>query len=186
MTIATLDPKTALVVIDLQQGLAGFSTLEPLAAMVEKGAALAKAFRAQGLPVVLVNVDGMPPGRTEQGPRITSLPPGFADFVPELGRQPEDIVITKQTAGAFTNTALRQELEARGMTQIVLCGVSTSMGVESTARTAYELGFNVAFAVDAMTDMAVETHAHSLDHVFPRLGERGTTAEIVALLDGRS
>jgi nicotinamidase-related amidase len=65
----------------------------------------------------------------------------------------------------------------------VMAGVATSIGVESTARQAYELGFNVTLAVDAMTDLSAETHHNAITRIFPRLGETGTTAEIVALLD---
>ena len=66
---------------------------------------------------------------------------------------------------------------------MVIIGVSTSAGVESTARFAYELGFNVTLAIDAMTDMSAETHAHSVSTIFPRLGETATAAEIIGLLD---
>jgi nicotinamidase-related amidase len=68
----------------------------------------------------------------------------------------------------------------------VIVGVSTSAGVESTARHAYGLGFNVVLAVDAMTDMNPDAHGHSVARIFPRLGETGTTREILDLLENRS
>ncbi len=71
------------------------------------------------------------------------------------------------------------------MTQVVLCGIATSAGVESTARQAHELGYHVTLAVDAMTDRSPEAHANSVARIFPRLGETGTAAEIIALLDRR-
>jgi nicotinamidase-related amidase len=92
--------------------------------------------------------------------------------------------VTKQTWGAFTGTDLDAYLRSVGVTQVVICGVATSAGVESTARQAHELGFNVTLATDAMTDMSVEAHDNSLGRIFPRLGETATTREIVDLLGG--
>ncbi len=186
MPLTILDDATALVVIDLQQGLVSLPTAHPMADVVQRAAQLAAAFRRHGLPVVLVNVAGVPPGRTEQSRFHGDLPEGFADLLPELDRQPDDRLVTKRTADAFTRTDLEAHLRTRGVTQLVLAGVATSMGVESTARQAHELGFNVALAVDAMTDGDAGLHANSVDKVFPRLGETGTTAEILDLLDRRA
>ena len=143
---------------------------------------LAAAFRARHLPVVLVNVAGRPPGRTERATALGALPADWTDLMPELERRDGDHLVTKRTAGAFTNTDLAATLGARGVTQVVVAGVATSMGVEATARQAHELGFNVTLAVDAMTDTAVEAHANSVTRIFPRIGETGTTADILALL----
>ena len=107
-------------------------------------------------------------------------------MIPELNKQPGDIVVTKQTWGAFPTTDLESQLKAKGVTQVVVAGVATGTGVEATARQAYEQGFNVTLAVDAMTDTRPEAHAYSLSHVFPRLGETGTTREIIDLLTKRS
>jgi len=183
MPVTVLDPKAALVVIDLQQGIVSLPVVHPVDEVVKQSAALAAAFRGHGLPVVLVNVAGGAPGRTEQGRRLGDLPAGWADLVPELNRQPADHVVTKRTWGAFTNTDLEAQLRKLGVTQVVLAGVATSIGVESTARQAYELGFNVALAVDAMTDMSLDAHANSIARIFPRLGETGTTREIIDLLE---
>jgi nicotinamidase-related amidase len=115
----------------------------------------------------------------------SSFPPDFADLLPELDPQPSDMLVTKQTWGAFTGTDLEARLRAQGVTQVVICGVSTSAGVESTARFAHELGFHVTLATDAMTDMSLEAHDNSVARIFPRLGESGTAQAIVALLDTR-
>ena len=88
--------------------------------------------------------------------------------------------------GAFTNTDLEAQLKTRGVTQLVIAGVSTSNGVEATARYAYELGFNVTLAIDAMTDLNLDSHTHSITRIFPKLGETGTTAEIIGLLQERA
>ena len=185
MTLTTLDPRTALIVVDLQKGIAGLPSAHPIADVVARAAVLLAAFRRRGLPVVLVNVTGLAPGRTERSMSRTSFPPDFAELLPELDPQPTDMLVTKRTWGAFTGTDLEARLRGQGITQVVICGVSTSAGVESTARFAHELGFNVTLATDAMTDMSLEAHDNSVARIFPRLGESGTAQAIVALLDAR-
>lgn len=186
MSLTALDPKTALIVVDLQQGIAGFPFIHPIADVIAQAGALIDAFRRRHLPVVLVNVAGRAPGRTEQPGRRHTLPEGWADLIPELGRQPSDILVTKRTWGAFANTDLEARLIAMGVTQVVIAGVSTGTGVEATARQAYERGFNVTLAADAMTDVRPEAHEYSLKHVFPRLGETGSTQDVLDLLAKRS
>lgn len=183
MPLTKLDTTTALIVIDLQKGIAALPTVHPIGEVLKQAGVLAEAFRRHGLPVVLVNVDGGAPGRTEQAPRVRDFPAGWTDLVSELNRQPEDHTVTKRTWGAFTNTGLGEHLKKLDVTQVVIAGVSTSAGVESTARQAHELGFNVALAVDAMTDMNPDAHINSVTRIFPRLGETGTTAEIIDLLE---
>lgn len=185
MTVSTLDPNTALVIIDLQKGIVAYPTVHPVGQVVQHAAALAEAFRRHGLPVVLVNVTGGAPGRAEQARKLDALPAGWADLVPELKQQPQDHLISKRTWGAFTGTGLDAQLKKLGVTQLVLAGVSTSIGVESTARQAYEHGFNVTLALDAMTDTSAEAHDNSVTRIFPRLGETGSSQEIIALLDSR-
>lgn len=187
MALTTLDPATALLVVDLQKGLADSPFADSFRSVLDNARALLDAFRDHGLPVVLINVDGGAPGRTEQPRRHSgALPPGFTDFMPELGQQPDDIVVTKRTWGAFASTDLEARLKAICVTQVVVLGVATGTGVEATARQAYELGFNVTLAIDAMTDTRPEAHAYSIRNVFPRLGETGTSREIVDLLNMRS
>ena len=183
MALSALDPQTALIIIDLQKGIVSLPLVHPVAEVVKNARALADAFRAHSLPVVLVNVAGMAPGRTEQVRRLRDLPAGWADLIPELSRQPTDHCITKYTAGAFAKTGLEEHLRGQGVTQVVLAGISTSSGVESTARQAYELGFHVTLAIDAMTDASMDSHVHSLTKIFPRLGESGTTQEVLNLLN---
>ena len=181
--LTTLDLRTAFISNDLQKGILSNPTAHPVDDVVKNASALAEAFRRHGLPVVLVNVTGRAPGRAEQVRQMEGLPPDWADLTPELNRQPSDHTVTKRTWGAFTHTGLEDYLRSEGVTQVVIAGVSTSIGVESTARFASELGFNVTLAVDAMTDMSAEAHANSVTRIFPRLGETGTTREIIALLD---
>lgn len=184
MTVTTVDPHTALVVIDLQHGVVGLP-LAPVAAadVVARSAELARAFRAHGLPVVLVRVSGGPaaPGRTDVPSRGGARPEGWDRIVEEL-EGAGDIVVTKRNWGAFYGTDLDLQLRRRGVTQIVLTGVATSAGVESTARAAHEHGYHVTLAADAMSDRSDEVHRHSVERIFPRLGEVGTTAEILEVL----
>jgi nicotinamidase-related amidase len=95
-------------------------------------------------------------------------------------------LVTKRTWGAFASTDLEARLRQKGVTQVVITGVATATGVESTARQAFELGFNVTLAIDAMTDARPEAHAYSFANVFPRLAETGTTQQILDLLATRS
>ncbi|HSZ50503.1 MAG TPA: isochorismatase family protein [Caulobacteraceae bacterium] len=187
MALTALDPNTALLVVDLQKGIVGLPSIHPIGAVVERARALLDAFRARHLPVVLINAAGVAPGRTEQPARPPKqLPEGFTDFIPELDLQPDDIVVTKRTWGAFATTDLEARLKSIGVTQVVVVGVATGTGVEATARQAFEAGFNVTLALDAMTDVRAEAHDHSLRTVFPRLGETGTAQDIIQLLQTRS
>ena len=99
MSVTTLDPKTALIVIDLQNGLVQMPTVHPMDEIIKNAAALAEAFRRRGLPVVLVNVDAVPPGRTEQVSNVAGMPADWTEIVPALNRQPEDHIVTKQNWG---------------------------------------------------------------------------------------
>ena len=186
MPATTLDPRTALVVIDLQRGIAATQTAPHANTdIVARNAELARTFRKAGLPVALVRVswspDGadMPPGRTE-APRMSGgLPEGFDVLVDELEVQPTDIVITKRHWGAFHGTELDLQLRRRGVTGIVLTGIATSIGVESTAGAAHEHGYHVT---DACGDRDAESHDHSVTRIFPRPGETASTEEILALV----
>ncbi|MGV9279472.1 hydrolase [Streptomyces sp. NPDC003730] len=189
MAVTALDPRTALVVIDLQAGIVAAPT-EPYsgAEVVARSVELAEAFRARDLPVVLVRVsfaaDGADavPGRTEAAGAAGPRPEGWDVVVDELSGHPGDLTVTKRNWGAFHGTGLDVQLRRRGVTQIVLTGIATSIGVESTARAAHEHGYHVTLATDAMSDMSAEAHRGSVERIFPRLGETGTTREILDLL----
>jgi len=176
----TLDPRsTALVLIDLQKGVVG-RPLAPYSGdqVVEVAGELAARFRQAGAPVVLVNVafskdfgDAlrqevdqpfvMPPG---------GFPPNFSELVDGLA-QPGDILITKKQWGAFYGTELDLQLRRRGIRTIVLGGIATNIGVESTARAAWEHGYALVFAEDATSGMSAEMHDFSMKNIMPRLGK---------------
>ena len=141
--------KTALVVIDLQKGVVGRQTAPHASDMVVKStAAIAEAFRTNGMPVFLVRVAFSLDGKDTLRPVVDAPWPGLypsaglTDIVPELGPKPGDFVITKHQWGAFHGTELDLQLRRRGITTIVLCGIATNIGVESTARFAFEYGYN--------------------------------------------
>lgn len=182
MPFTTLDTKTALVVIDMQTGIAALPVVHPIAAITARVAQLTAAFRARGLPVVLVNVVGGSKSRTDNGVPDFTPTADFITLLPELDQQASDHLVSKLQWGAFQGTSLDHFLRRQGITQIVLCGVATSIGVESTARTAFDQGYNLALVTDAMSDLKQDAHDNSLKNIFPRLGETGSTADLLALL----
>jgi nicotinamidase-related amidase len=181
---SAVDQKTALIVVDLQAGIVGMPLAHPVDPIVARSVALLGAFRERGLPVVLVNVAGTPGGRTDNAPRsAASFPEGWTELIPDLARQPADLLVTKHARSAFSGTGLAERLRGLGVTQVVVTGIATSSGVESTARTAHEEGFHVSLPVDAMTDAALASHEYSVAHIFPRIAETGTTAQLLTLLE---
>jgi nicotinamidase-related amidase len=177
---------TALVLIDLQNGIAGRPELAPHSgdAVVERAARLAERFRGVGAAVVLVNVAGPGPASLKaiaDKPRVmpATLPPNWSELVPALGVQPTDIRITKRQWGAFYGTELDLQLRRRRIDTIVLGGIATAIGVESTARAAFEHGYNVVFVEDAMSSTSAEMHRYPVEHIFPAIGRVRSTAEVL-------
>jgi nicotinamidase-related amidase len=189
MSVTALDHSTALVIVDLQNALVG-APLAPHSGpeVVGRAVGSAHAFRAHGAPVILVRVtaraDGSDatPGRNELPAASGAPPEGWDAIVEDLTGHPEDIIVTKRAWGAFHGTDLDLHLRRRGVTQIVLAGLTTSIGVESTARAAYEHGYHVTLATDAMADLDPRAHRHSVERIFPRLGQTGSTSDILDLL----
>ncbi|MCL4404125.1 hydrolase [Patescibacteria group bacterium] len=181
--------KTALVVIDLQKGIVGRTT-QPYASqdVVKNAAAIAEACRASGVPVFLVHVTPSPDGKDALHPEADNVmqrgapAPDWAELVPEMGPKDGDFVITKRQWGAFYGTELDLELRRRGVRTIVLCGISTNIGVESTARSAYEYGYDQVVVEDACAAMSAEEHAFSLKTVFPRIARVRKTVDVIAAL----
>ncbi len=182
--------KTALVVIDLQNGIADPGReMAPYSAaqVVGNASRLANAFAAQGALVVLVRVstvDGrdMPKPKTDLPASLPQLPAGWDALVPELASVQNAHLITKHQWGAFYGTDLDLQLRRRGIDTIVLCGVSTGVGVDTTAREAYQHGYQQIFAEDAMAASTQEEHDYVCKHIFPRIGRIRTSAEVLRLL----
>lgn len=186
MPLTKLDPVAALVVIDLQKGIVALPMVDHAAVIIGRTAQLTRAFRERELPVLLLIVTGGAPGRTDAGPPKVARPADWAELVPELDQQSSDHLVTKKTWGAFLGTNLDSYLRQYKVTQIVLAGIATSIGVESTARSAYDLGYNVVLVIDAMTDRNAEAHRNSIDRIFPRLGETAKTEDVLKMLRSRA
>jgi nicotinamidase-related amidase len=191
MPVSTLDPQTtALVIIDLQRGIvAGPAAPHAASDVVANAIQLAEKFREVGAPVFLVHVvgsadggDRLHPDADDPMPAHSAPPANFSEILPELGPKDGDFVIDKRQWGAFYGTPLDLQLRRRGIRTIVLAGISTNMGVESTARDAYERGFNQIFAEDAMSARSPEAHDNSVNGVFRRFGHVVSTAEVLAAL----
>lgn len=199
--LTALDSHTALVLIDLQKGIASGDKAHPVPAILVNAARLKAAFRRAQLPVVVVHVESIgapaslvrseksnfPKDAAGQQQALEKMrAANFFDIVEPVQPQPGDIQITKETWNAFYNTSLHNELQQRNITGIVLAGISTSIGVEGTARSANERGYNITFATDAMTDTVAAAHENSLTYIFPRIGELATTDEIIDRLSSQA
>lgn len=192
MTTPSLDPRsTALVLIDLQLGIVGRPTAPYSGAQVVQNASrLAAAFRALGSTVVLVRVAFQPdyrdvlnaPADIPMQFNPAAFPPNWADLAPEVGPHPGDLVVTKRQWGAFHGTELDLQLRRRGVRTIVLGGISTNIGVESTARSAYEHGYAQVFAEDAMAGMSAEAHDFAVKTILARIGNVRSTNDILGAL----
>jgi nicotinamidase-related amidase len=184
--ITALDKNTALVLIDLQNSVVAMPLAHSIKEVLNNVNVLIDAFRKKDLPIVAVNVN--PSGAAWMKSRKEAKPMSIPDnddwfkISNEVNVKGNDIYITKHTWNAFFETSLNNELKKHSVTGIVLAGVSTSIGVEGTARAASELGYNITFATDAITDREQEAHQRSIKYIFPRMGETGTTKEIIDML----
>lgn len=191
MDTLSLDPKsTALVLIDLQKGIAGTPTVPHAASdVISRGAELAAKCRARGALVILVRVDPGPNGElfptpiADQPRPKMAFPADWAELVPELKRAPTDAVVTKHQPNAFYNTDLEVHLRRRGIRTIILGGISTNVGVEATARAAHERGYEQVFVEDAMAARDVELHTVTTKKLFPTIGRVRSTHDVLAALD---
>jgi nicotinamidase-related amidase len=193
MTQFSLDPSTtALIVIDLQRGIVARQAAPHSAAdVVSRCAQLAKAFRDAGALVVLVHVGFSEDDRDRLMPAADAPPPAmprpadWSELVTELDRQPGDIVIMKRQWGAFYGTALDLQLRRRGIKTLVYGGIATNFGVESTARDAYERGFEQVFVEDAMSGLTEGAHTFAITTIFPRIGRVRSTEDVLAAIKAR-
>jgi nicotinamidase-related amidase len=179
--------KTALVLIDLQNAIVGINPVPHTAAqVVENSRKLAEAFRAHSAPVVYVRVDLNDVMKLPVDQPInlsdTPLPAAASEIAPSAGFQPGDILVTKRHWGAFAGTDLEQQFKSRGIDTVVLTGISTNAGVESTARQGTGLGFAFVLVEDACSSQNAEHHRFAFENIFPRLARVRTTNEVLASL----
>jgi nicotinamidase-related amidase len=183
--------KTALVTIDLQQGIVGSNVApHPAAHVVANTVTIAQRLRAAGGTIVAVRVAFSASGAdrlSQPTDQTMQVPPGgfpanWSDLVPDIVMLGADLLITKRQWGAFHGTELDLQLRRRGIDTIVLTGISTNFGVEGTGREAWQHNYAVVFAEDAMSGASPEHHKFAVEKIFPRLGRVRSTAEIVAAL----
>src|SRR6201993_2619341 len=183
-----LNPKkTALVLIDLQNAIVGMNSAPHTAAeVVENSKTLAEVFRAHGAPVVYVRVDlnafmKLP---VDQPPNLGDkpLPAAASEIAPSAGFRHGDNLVTKRHWGAFAGTDLEQQLKSRGIDTVVLTGISTNAGVESTARQGTGLGFAFVLVEDACSSQNAEHHRFAFENIFPRLTRVRSTDEVLVSL----
>jgi nicotinamidase-related amidase len=201
MPISQLDEKAALIIFDQQNYNRALNVdyVISLQDVIDRTVKLAEAFRRRGWLVVNVKVPNaygiklmsegtQPGGRVERGyVRPPGRPEdwlgeGWHDFVPELEPHPEDLVIVKPFWDSFIGTTLDYDLRQHGVTQVFVTGLMTHVGVESTARSACNYGYNTVTVIDAMTDFDKDAHTNSIEKIFPRIGERATTDEVLRLI----
>ncbi|QEE26664.1 isochorismatase family protein [Terriglobus albidus] len=187
-SLALAPTKTALVIIDLQHGIVSRATKPyPPSQVVDNSRALAEALRAKGGTVVYVHVDfanyrAMVADEPARQPGAPPPPPEASEIVPSAGMQPGDLAITKYGWGAFAQTELEQQLRSRGIETVILTGIATNMGVESTLRHGTGLGFDFVTVEDACSTFTSEMHAFAFQFIFPRLSRVRTTAQILEAL----
>ena len=182
--------RTTVIVIDLQKGIVGRSCAPHSASTVIANTVRVLAgARQAGALIVLVHVGGAPDGADKLYPEADqpmprgALPPDWSELIPELNRQETDLVILKRQWGAFYGTDLDLQLRRRKMATLVLCGIATEFGVESTARDAFERGYELILVSDAMTGLSAESHTDALERIFPRIGRVRSTDQVIAAFE---
>lgn len=180
---------TALVVIDLQEGILPFAGGPHSAGdVVARAARLADKCRVKGAPVVMVRVGWSADFAEALKQPVDaalpahSLPDNWWNYPIALGKKESDLEVIKRQWGAFYGTDLEMQLRRRGIDTIILCGISTNIGVESTARNAWEMGFKLVIVEDACSAASSEQHLGSMTHIFPRIGRVRSTEEVLAAL----
>ncbi|WP_391117672.1 isochorismatase family protein [Psychrobacillus sp. L3] len=184
MTTLNIDySKTALVLIDLQKGIVAAPGGNEV---VQKAEKLVQVFRENEAFISFVKVDFHdgkdalhPALDIEAASKFAERAEDWAQFDSRLNVTEKDYVVTKRQWGAFFGTDLDIQLRRRGIDTIVLCGVATNIGEESTAREAFQHGYNQIFITDAMTSFSQEEHEMSLRFIFPRIGKLRTTDEFL-------
>ncbi|MFA0339631.1 isochorismatase family cysteine hydrolase [Vibrio breoganii] len=176
---------SALIVIDLQEGIVDKVPEEVVTTVIENSIELCEVFERAELPVFIVNVAGRAKGLTQLQQEASqsaqaSPAPVWGSVIKRLGNKPRFKYLTKYSWGAFTNTGLDEQLKEQGITHVYLTGIATSVGVESTARQAFELDYNVVIVEDAIADMDPVCHQHSCERVFPKMSLLMKTEELLA------
>jgi len=182
-----IDPsKTALVLIDLQDGI----TAEPLVprtgeVVVEAAENVAQRCVDKGVAVFTVRVDfardfvDAPQAKVDRSmfAGVDVLPPGWSTLPSRLVDL-SDVIITKRQWSAFHGTELDLQLRRRRITTVLLGGIATNFGVESTARQAWEHNYDVVVLEDLCTSVSAELHESSVRDVLPYVSRVRASSDI--------
>ncbi|OCA96720.1 isochorismatase family protein [Clostridium beijerinckii] len=181
---------SALVLIDLQKGIAAgriSGSPNPVDQVIQNASKLVKEFSEKGVFIVLVRVstiDGkdMVKPKTDLAASGMKYQEGWDELIPEIAGTRNAHIVTKRQWGAFYGTDLDLQLRRRGIDTIVLGGISTNIGVDTTAREAFQHGYNQIFVEDAMTAISKEEHEYVCKYIFPRIGKIRTSEQVISLL----
>ena len=182
MPATQLDAVTALIVVDLQALTLGNARVVSAEDVVARAARLMEAFHTRKLPVVIATSTGTPAGRTTYAPGGRDWPEEATALAPGLPVSQTDIAVSRHGLSVFADPSLEQQLRERGVTHVVIVGLVTSFGVESSARAAYDLGFTVTVVSDAVSDLRAEPHENALRNVLPVVGTVVTTDQVIDAL----
>ncbi|KAA9159053.1 cysteine hydrolase [Amycolatopsis acidicola] len=194
-----LDPaRTALVLWDLQNGLAGQSPALPgltgvwktlMAGAREHGALIVRSRHAAPRPDLMDAVQRWRIGRRTHGENRPEhyMQPGGHDtaFLPGFEPEPDELVIDKAVPSLFHDTQADSRLRAKGIRTVVLAGVATDIGIDFTARHALALGYFVVLAEDACASYTPAAHEHAMAILRPATFV-STSEEIIKAWAGRS
>jgi nicotinamidase-related amidase len=191
--MSSLDPqKTALVLIDLQQGILAMPTApHSPATVLANSLRLATALQKLGGLVILVRVEFSAeyadrPGQDVDQPMSlpsAGLPDDWSVLALELAALPASLVITKRQWSAFYGTELDLQLRRRGMSRVIIAGLATNFGVESTARDAWQSDYAVLIAEDACASFSDEMHQFAITRTLPRIARIRSSDEILNALN---
>jgi nicotinamidase-related amidase len=180
--------ETALILVDLQAGILRLP-LAPISAadIVSRSAQLARAFRRTGGVVTLVNVAwsadfGDAPSQNSDSAHQYDIKEDWADLAPELELAASDIKVTKRQWGAFYGTELDLQLRRRRISTVVIAGVATNMGVESTVRSAWEHGYDVVVISDACSTFSPDMQDFAMGTIFPMIARVLPTEAVIEAL----
>lgn len=174
--------KTAVLVIDVQQGLCvGPDAAHDCAGTIERINVVTRQARSTDTPVVFVQHETAS-GDLRHGTAAWQLATG-------LEAEPDDLRVRKTTPDAFLGTSLQGLLEERGIRQLVVCGMHTEFCVDTTVRRALALGYPVVLVADAHTSagndalappQVIAHHNATLTRI-TSFGPRVTTVRAAAL-----
>lgn len=170
--------RPALLVIDLQQGIVELPAQEASQTVIENSRLLGQMFSKKGWPVFIVNVAGRPTGMTQNN-QNSSQSSNWGEIIFCLRDNPNYHYITKYSWGAFHNTALHQRLSELNTSDVYITGIASSMGVDSSARQAFDLNYNVVIVKDAIADVSSVCHSHVCEHIFPKIALLQSTQQVI-------